>query len=162
MANTIGVASKKILPYMNPLLECFHTIITQGAAVAAQNVKGQALMCAGKLASACGKEQFPEQAIDEFTKFALECLKQDTGNKLELRETAITYFSDLSVLIKEDMKPIFDEVMTEIIKTCVKEDEFAQVEKKDLDGGAKKAGGFSLDSDSEDPEELAGIDVDVN
>ena len=81
-------------------------------------------MCAGKLASACGKETFPTQAVDEFTKFALECLKQDTSNKLELRETAITYFSDLSVLIKEDMKPVFDEVITEIIKTCVKEDEF--------------------------------------
>jgi len=35
MANTIGVASKKILPFMNPLLECFHHIITSGASIAA-------------------------------------------------------------------------------------------------------------------------------
>ena len=28
MANTIGVAEKKILPFMTPLLECFHSIIS--------------------------------------------------------------------------------------------------------------------------------------
>ena len=73
-------------------------------------------MCAGKLASSCGKEQFPQAAIEVFTQFGLECLKSD--NKFELRETGITYFSDLSVLIKEDMAPVFDQVMVEIIKTC--------------------------------------------
>ncbi len=42
-------------------------------------------MCAGNLANACGKEKFPQQALEEFTKFALECLtRQDS--KLELRE----------------------------------------------------------------------------
>lgn len=58
-------------------------------------------MCAGRLASACGKEDFPQEAIEIFTKFGLACLTQDAERKLELRETAITYFSDLSILIKE-------------------------------------------------------------
>lgn len=60
-----------------------------------------------------------------FTKFALQCLKQ-VGNKLELRETAVTYFADLTVLVKEDITEIFDEVMDEILKTCNTEDEFKE------------------------------------
>jgi hypothetical protein len=47
-----------------------------------------------------------------------------------LRETALTYFSDLSVLIKEDFSIVFDHVMTEILKTCMAEDEFKQVNGK--------------------------------
>ena len=56
-------------------------------------------MCAGRLAAACGKEKFPAKAIDAFTQFGLQCLGTDGENKFELRDTAITYFSDLSILI---------------------------------------------------------------
>lgn len=89
-----------------------------------------------------------------FTKFALQCLKQ-VGNKLELRETAVTYFADLTVLVKEDITEIFDEVMDEILKTCNTEDEFKE-QYKNKDG----AKGFSLDSDSEE-EDMLGMDIDV-
>ena len=137
------------------LLETFNTIITSEGSVTEQNVKGQALMCAGKLASSCGKENFPEAAITAFTNFALECLKHD--NKFELRETSITYFSDLSVLIKEDMAPVFETVITEILKTCEKDEEF-----KETLNEKKEGQGISLDSDSEQGDGMMGINVDVN
>jgi hypothetical protein len=122
LSSTINTAGKKIQPFMNDLLEIFHGIISsQGNVSEQQNVKGQALMCAGRLASSCGKDNFPPQAIEVFTAFGLECLKQD-GNKLELKETAISYFSDLSILIKEEIAPIFDTVLNEIIKTMMAED----------------------------------------
>jgi hypothetical protein len=111
-------------------------------------------MCAGKLAAACGKEVFPTQAIEIFTAFGLECLKVD--NKFELRETSISYFSDLTVLLKEEIAPVFNQVMNEVLKTCMKEDNHNETYEKPKEGQ-----GFSLDSDSEEPE-LMGIDVDVN
>ena len=118
LSSTIAAAGKKILPYMQVLLDALHNIITaQGQANTQQSCKGQALMCAGKLASSCGKDKFPTQAIEVFTAFGLECLKED--NKFELRETSISYFSDLTFLIKEEIAPVFDQVMTEILKTCM-------------------------------------------
>jgi HEAT repeat protein len=118
LSSTIAAAGKKILPYMQVLLDALHNIITaQGQANTQQSCKGQALMCAGKLASSCGKDKFPTQAIEVFTAFGLECLKED--NKFELKETSISYFSDLTVLIKEEIAPVFDQVMTEILKTCM-------------------------------------------
>jgi hypothetical protein len=89
-----------------------------------------------------------------FTLFGLECLKED--NKYELRETAISYFSDLTVLMKEEIAPVFDQVMTEILKTCMQEDKFEETYEN-----KKKEGDFSLDTDSDEPE-LMGVDVDVN
>jgi len=157
LASTIATAQKKIQPYMQTLLEAFHGIITaQGSISEQQNVKGQALMCAGRLASSCGKEQFPEKAIEVFTNFGLECLKSD--NKFELRETAVTYFADLSLLIKEDIAPIFDTVLNEILKTMLAEDAF----KKDESDKPKADKGFSLDSDSEDVDGEFGMDIDIS
>ena len=86
-------------------------------------------MCVGRLASAVGREQFPDDLLVGFTNFAMSCLKQE-GNKLELRETAMTYFSDLAVLVKEEIADIFDEVVGEILKTCHAEDEFNETQKK--------------------------------
>ena len=92
---------------MQQLLDVLHGIITsQVAANTQQSCKGQALMCAGKLAAACWKDKFPTQAIEVFTAFGLECLKED--NKYELRETSISYFSDLTVLLKEEISPVFN------------------------------------------------------
>ena len=118
---------------MQKLLDALHSIITaQGQANTQQSCKGQALMCAGKLASACGKEQFPTHAIEVFTAFGLECLKED--NKFELRETSISYFSDLTVLLKEGIAPVFNQVMTEVLKTCMKEDNFNETYEKKKEG----------------------------
>lgn len=63
MSSTIGAAEKKIIPYTENLLQTFHAIITQNEnSSEGQTVKGQALMCAGKLASSCGKDNFAVQA----------------------------------------------------------------------------------------------------
>lgn len=70
-------------------------------------------MSAGRLAQACGKEHFPQQAIEVFTTFGLQCLK--STDKYELKETAMGYFSDLSYLLKEEMAPIYDEVISSIL-----------------------------------------------
>lgn len=78
-------------------------------------------MCAGNLASVCGKDVFPQQALEEFTKFGLECLAQE-DSKLVLRETAIGYFSEISKILKSSMQPIFDTVINQIIKSLESDD----------------------------------------
>lgn len=39
-------------------------------------VRGQALMCAGQLASAVGKDRFPLECIEIFTKYGLLFLQE--------------------------------------------------------------------------------------
>lgn len=52
------------------------------------------------------------------------------------------------------MAPIYDQVMTEMLKTCVAEDEFKAAEKDE------QKQGFSLDSDSEGAgDQIAEVDV---
>lgn len=63
-------------------------------------------MCAGQLASAVGKEAFPNECIETFTKYGLQFLTQ--SDKYELRETAISYFAELARILKGDMAPIID------------------------------------------------------
>jgi len=75
-------------------------------------------MCAGQLASAVGKEKFPQECIEVFTKYALEFLVMD---KFELRETAISYFAELVRILKSEMQPIIDTVLSEILKSCKSE-----------------------------------------
>jgi hypothetical protein len=43
-------------------------------------------------------------------------------SKLELRETAIGYFSEISKILKSDMAPILSIVLTEIMKSLASED----------------------------------------
>lgn len=45
------------------------------------------------------------EAVQEFNKFGLECITH-SDSKLELRETAIGYFSEISKILRSDMKPI--------------------------------------------------------
>ena len=110
-------------------------------------------MCAGQLAAAVGKEKFPNECIEVFTKYALEFLAMD---KFELRETSISYFAELARILKNEMAPIINQVLDEILKSVKSQAGLThEVEKK-----AKDA--FSLDSDSEDEAELVGMDVDIN
>mmetsp|Transcript_1414 Transcript_1414/g.1904 ORF Transcript_1414/g.1904 Transcript_1414/m.1904 type:complete len:251 (+) Transcript_1414:1136-1888(+) len=125
LSSTIGVSQKKIIPYQARLLEVFGAIVNENKGEN-QNVKGQALMCIGKLASSCGRDHFNKAALEQFTQFALSCLSQNKTNQLEIRETALTYFSDLSVLMKEEIAPIFEQVITEILATCQKEENFTK------------------------------------
>jgi hypothetical protein len=53
-------------------------------------------------------------------------LNQEADSKLELRETAFTYFADLAILIKEEMAPIFPRIIDEILKICNSETEFIE------------------------------------
>ena len=69
----------------------------------------------------------------------------------------MTYFSDLAVLVKEEIAGVSDQVLGEILKTCHAEDEFKEAAGKTGEDATK---GFSLDSDSEE-EEALGIDVDL-
>lgn len=69
-------------------------------------VRGQALMCAGQLAAAVGKERFPTDCIEVFTKYGLQFL-QEKG-KYELRETAISYFAEIARILRGEMAPILD------------------------------------------------------
>lgn len=110
-------------------------------------------MCAGQLAAAVGKEKFPANCVEVFTKHALEFLAMD---KFELRETAISYFAELVRILKLEMAPIIDKVLDEILKSCKSEAGYVQEHEK------KTKEAFSLDSDSEDEGEIVGMNVDVN
>ena len=147
-------ASKRITPYQEPILQALNDIITNpNHGPSELTVRGQALMCAGQLASAVGKEKFPQACIELFTKYALEYLAMD---KFELRETSISYFAELARILKNDMAPIINQVIDEILKSCKSDAGMkTEVEKK-----TKEA--FSLDSDSEDEAEVVGMDFDVN
>lgn len=87
-----------------------------------QNVKGIALMVAGRLIASCGKEKIDVNTVNVFTAFGLQHL--DGGNKFELKETAITYFADLSVFLgDENFGQYFEKVLTEILKTCAEDND---------------------------------------
>lgn len=91
----------------------------------------------------------------------MHCLSTEGDNKYELRETAITYFADLSIFLKNDIAPIFDQIITEIIKTCNASDEYKDDKKtENPENGPGQGAKFSLDSDS-DPDE-AELQIDVN
>ena len=92
--------------------------------------------------------------MEEFTKFGLECIQQKDA-KLELRETSISYFSDISKILKSQFAPILDAVLGPILEVIDAND--GLVEKV----AEKEKQGFSLDSDSED-ENVVGLDLDSN
>ena len=52
-------------------------------------------MCAGKLVVAVGKDKFPSDYIETFTKFALGFIAYDQS-KFEMRETGLSYFAEIS------------------------------------------------------------------
>lgn len=112
-------------------------------------------MCAGRIASAVGKNDFPQMGLKVFTDFGLECLK--SNDKYELKETAFTYFSDLSVSMKDEIEPIFEPVINTILATMNEEDKHQEVKDESQKDASK---GFSLDSDSE--ADLVGIEVNLN
>jgi hypothetical protein len=43
-------------------------------------------------------------------------------DKYELRETAISYFAELAKVVKNEMAPIINTVIDEILKTCKSEE----------------------------------------
>lgn len=76
--------------------------------------------------------------------------------KYELRETAISYFAELARILKNEMQPIIETVLNEILKSCKSEAGFQEEHE------VKNKDAFSLDTDSEDEAELVGMNVDIN
>lgn len=100
-------------------------------------------MVAGRLIASCGKDKIKPEIVQTFTQFG--AVQLEGGAKYELKETAITYFADLSVFMGDtDFAPYFEKVLSEILKTCGEENDLQEPENQ-----PKKAG-FSLDSDSEE------------
>jgi hypothetical protein len=56
------------MPFRDHLLKILYDIITSDQD---QELRGAALLCAGNLAQACGKDNFPMDALEVFTKFGL-------------------------------------------------------------------------------------------
>jgi len=52
----------------------FKIISSPDAGSEGQNIKGQTLMCAGRVIAACGKDQIDAQTLNIFTEFGLQCL----------------------------------------------------------------------------------------
>ena len=104
-------------------------------------------MCAGNLISSCGdSSNFPQEALERFTSFGLECLKQADA-KYELKETAINYFSEISKVLRSQMAPIIPMILDQILESTE-----TKVASQEVDT-EKKADEFDLDSDEEDEEE---------
>jgi hypothetical protein len=144
LSTTILTAEKAIEPYSEGLFNIVATIMQSGDE---QNVKGSALMVAGRLIASCGKDKIKPEYVTTFTNFGAVHLSG--GSKFELKETAITYFADLSVFLGDnDFAPYFDKVIEEILKTCGEDNDLKDAEK------TEKAGGFSLDTDSDEGGEM--------
>jgi len=71
----------------------------------------------------------------------------------------MNFFYELTDLLGEDIAPHYQEVMTEILKTCMREDNFTKKDK--AEEGANPAKNFSLDSDSENVEDILNMEVDL-
>lgn len=110
-------------------------------------------MCAGNLASACSEENFPQEALETFTRFALECLQQ-TDAKYELKETAINYFSEISKIQKSKMAQLIPVIVPHILESAqTKVTAAPKIEEKGADE-------FDLDSDEDDEDDMmVGVDL---
>ena len=75
LSSLISAAEESIMPYRDNLLEVFYAIVKNSTSSTEQLVRGKALMCAGNLAQACGQANFPQEALEIFTKFGLECIQ---------------------------------------------------------------------------------------
>lgn len=119
LSNVIAAAQNLINPYREDLINTLFVVLKNSDSIL-QEVKGQALMCAGRLFEVCGKDEKMTVAVEEFTKFALECLQQ-TDHKVELRQTAISYFSEICKFQKSNMASILGVVIDSTIAACESE-----------------------------------------
>ena len=109
-------------------------------------------MCVGNLAQACGANEFPQQALEQFTRFSLEILQQIDAN-CELKETAINFFSEISKILKSQMARLIPQIVPLILEACDIEIG-SQTKAKDTDDA------FDLDSDESEEEIPGKLDVD--
>lgn len=147
----IIAAEHNIMPTRDALLQSFFNTIQNATSIQDQSIKGKALMCAGNLAQACGEEKFPQEALDEFTRFGLECLNQ-TDAKYELKETAINYFSEISKMMKSKMSQLIPMIVPKILEAC---DTKVAIQPKIEEA----EDGFDLDSDEDDDDDVVQMDL---
>ena len=93
----ITAAEREIMPHRDDILKVIYEIVNSEQD---QELRGAALLCAGNLAQACGKDNFPMEALEAFTKFGLQCLQSEDTKKFELKSTAIGYFSEICKIMK--------------------------------------------------------------
>ncbi len=144
LSSIIIAAERNILPFQQSLLQSFFSTIERCTEMQDQQIKGKTLMCAGNLANASGHEHFPQEALEKFTAFGLECLQQ-SESKFELKETAINYFSEIAKILKSKMAPIIPLIIEHILSSTETQICGEEVDKKG-DQGAE----FDLDSDDDD------------
>ena len=151
----IIAAGRNILPHRDTLTMAFFNTIQSANSLQDQQIKGKALMCAGNLINSCGDSaNFPQEALERFTSFALECLKQADA-KYELKETAINYFSEISKILRSKMAPIIPMILDTILESTETKIAGKEVEK------GKKEDEFDLDSDEEDDEDGIMLQLDI-
>lgn len=123
------------------------------------NLKGAALVCVGHLAAAVGRENFPAEKLEQFTKFGLMAIKEE---KQEIRETSIGYFSSIVKILKTDIGPIVPTILEEVLKSIASQGGIRETTMNQINAESKKKD-FSLDTDSEeDDDEVVGMDIDIN
>lgn len=145
-------AEHHILPRRDELLQAFFNTIQNATTLQDQSIKGKALMCAGNLASTCSEANFPQEALEAFTRFALECLQQADA-KYELKETAINYFSEISKIQKSKMANLIPIIVPHILES-------AQTKVNAAPKMEEAATEFDLDSDDDDEENMmVGVDL---
>jgi hypothetical protein len=71
VSSFITAAEREIMPHRDDILKIIYEIVNSDQD---QELKGAALLCAGNLAQACGKDNFPMDALEAFTKFGLVCI----------------------------------------------------------------------------------------
>lgn len=93
LSNIVVAAQELILPYREDLINTLYEIV-KNVDKNIQQIRGQALLGAGTLLQVGGKDDRMQTALEEFTKFALECLKE-VDTDVVLRQTAISFFSEI-------------------------------------------------------------------
>ena len=119
LSTTILTSEKAIEPYSEGIFNIVGQIMQSSDE---QNVKGNALMVAGRLIASCGKDKIKPEYVTTFTNFGATHLVGES--KFELKETAITYFADLSVFLgDEGFQPYFENVVNEILKILAEDND---------------------------------------
>ena len=75
LSSIIIAAEQQVLPSRDVLMQSFSDTIRGATSIQDQSIKGKSLMCAGTLALACGKDNFPEAILEDLTRFGIECLQ---------------------------------------------------------------------------------------
>jgi len=154
LASIISAMGSKFTPFFKDTIEKL-AILCNLQNAEEIDVRAAAIECAGHLANSVGKATI-EPYISTLAGYAMAGL-QLTGDEIPqsnlyaLKESGFTFFSNLSEVLGEDFTPYLEHLIP-IVHTSALSDSGIQKQNK-------KAVEFSLDSDSEDEGEFAGMVV---